>query len=112
MNLNRETLKNLISEAIKELSEEESQPQQAQGDPEAGQENTNLDGVEERIKDELDKYLQGSGATLKKMVEAQTAGKSAKIKARILTVIAASFGISAEETRQDLSTAQDQLRGK
>lgn len=115
MNLNREMLKSLITEAISELSEE--QPAAA-AKPEAptkddkGDGLKNLEVVEARIKEELEKYLAGAGTALKKLVETNTAGKSSKIKARVLTVIAESFGISADETRQDLASAGDQMRGK
>ena len=115
MNLNKEMLKNLIVEAISELSEEQPEGMPVpKAEPKGGDAGNlkNLEIVEARIKEELDKYLNGPGTALKKLVETNTAGKSSKMKARVLTVIAQSFGISADETRQDLATAGDQMRGK
>lgn len=115
MNLNREMLKKLISEAIDELSENqpEQKPAAVASDKPADKEGLkNLETVEQKIRDELTKYLEGTGSALKKLVMINTQGKSSKMKARMLTVIADSFGISAAETRQDLSSAGDQLKGK
>ena len=114
MELNREKLKGLISEAFKELVEE--QPANApeptgDKDKEQSSQFKNLEGIESRIEEELKKYLAGQGTALKKLVMTNTIGKSPKVKARILTVIAAAFGISAEETRQDLSSAGEQMKG-
>ena len=116
MNLNIEMLKKLISEAIDELSENqpEQKPAAVPSNKPAGKEGLkDLETVEQFIRDELTKYLEGTGSGLKKRVmNAAGEGKPSRVKARILTVIADSFGISAAETRQDLSSAGDQLKGK
>lgn len=114
MELNRKILKGLISEAIKELVEEQpaGAPEAAGAeDKEQSSQFKNLEGIESRIEEELKKYLASQGTALKKLVMTNTIGKSPKVKARILTVIAAAFGISAEETRQDLSSAGEQMKG-
>ena len=115
MELNRKILKGLISEAIKELVEEQpaGAPEAAGAEDDKGQSSQfkNLEGIESRIEEELKKYLASQGTALKKLVMTNTIGKSPKVKARILTVIAAAFGISAEETRQDLSSAGEQMKG-
>jgi len=102
MNLNREELKALIAEALEEVVPSQEVPQEPDPDE-------NLDRIEREVSSYLKKMFGkgGKGELYRKMV--QRAATTTPGKARMLTIIAAAFGIKALDAKSGLSSAADKL---